>query len=154
MTVLLHPVPPKGNAMMETQGEAERSLTGSGGAVSLLLFVLALDLPGSCAFCTPSSFTSRVSASHAAGLRVACGWGPQKAGTLHETAVYGNDMKRVQRPIATSCSSSDGQKDGASGRDDSGDTVPRQAVMEKLEQSRYVLARPQKRCRPHATPQN
>jgi hypothetical protein len=129
-----------------------RSGEGRRTTASLLLLVLGWDLPGSCAFGTPSAFTCRVSASHAEGLR-AGGSGPQKAGTVHAAAVSGNHMKRVQPTIATSCSSSDGQKDGASGRDDRGDTVPWQAVMEKLEQSRYVLARPEKRCRLHATPQ-
>ena len=127
---------------------------GRRATASLLVLVLAWDLPGSCAFGTPSAFTCRVSASHSSRVSgVAGGWGTQKAGTVHAAAVSGNHMKRVQPTIAISCSSSDGQKDGASGRDDRGDSVPRQAVMEKLEQSRYVLERPEKRCRPHATPQ-
>ena len=127
---------------------------GRRATASLLLLVLAWDLPGSCAFGTPSAFTFPLSASHSSRVSgVAGGWGTQKAGTVHAAAVSGNHMKRVQPTIAISCSSSDGQKDGASGRDDRGDSVPRQAVMEKLEQSRYVLERPEKRCRPHATPQ-
>ena len=115
-------------------GQRTRMALGTGGsmpAACMLLLVLAWDLPGSGAFAggMPSACTRPVGS-----IRTST------AGRARAAAVFGACRKRVRQKITVSCSPPGGQEDGASGPDDDrGDTVSREAVIEKLEQARCVL---------------